>query len=630
MSEIKPLRILKKELIANGFSIPDDIEIKFPLTVITGRNGSGKTRLLERIKENGIVYGPESKVPRIRQFKHDDLIPKIMGGPGRQEFRDAQLGAIQAYEIWKSQDFNLQIPDTPDAHDREKVIKAAFDIGKKLGKDPKELTHEEIEDHAPTVEGDPFAHFMIAGLFNRYVQDIQTNKKNEGYAHAGYPAVFFSKEAFIEHHGRPPWEILNEIVSEIFDGKFEFSIPDVDSRLFAYSPSLLEKGVKIEVDSISSGEKVILWLALILFKSESTRTQKPQEPSIFLFDEPDAFLHPQMVSTMYRAFAVISDRFNVGIIFTTHSPTTVALAPEGSLFNIANGRLDQIAVDEAISDLLDGVPQIAIDPAKRRQVFVESQFDAVIYQQIFTALKSKLTPSIFLNFVSAGAKIAEDSIKNVIRKHAKDIKEDTLTQMAEEINGHGDSAKVIAQVESLISSGSRTARGIIDWDGKNKTKALKYVSVLGEQSFYSIENWAIDPIGCVFLLNQLNPNKYPLSQENPDLKPSVWLGNADLLQASLDDFIFAVYKHPNTKTKEITYINGISLMSDPDHTSSHGHDSVETTVCAAFGELKGVAQGHRSKKLTCAIVDKFMVNRTEGELVPYVVLQCFAELQFGE
>lgn len=514
-----------------------------------------------------------------------------------------------------------------DGISRKRIISVAHEIGKKLEKPPTSLSHEEIEDHAPAVQGDPFGNFMIGQLFNRYAYDFHINRKNKGYALAGDAVVYFTPDEFIHHYGTPPWELLNDIIENIFEGKFQFTTPDIDNRLFNYQPILLEKGKQIEIDSISSGEKVILWLAMILFQAQVTRGEKPDDLSIFLFDEPDAFLHPQMVSTMYRAFNIISDRFNVGIIFTTHSPTTVALAPEGSLFSITRGALRTIEVDEAISDLLAGVPQISIDPAKRRQVFVESQFDAIIYQQIFTSLKSNLAPSISLNFVSAGAKTLKETIKNVVRKHAKAIKEETLDQIADEINGHGDSAKVIAQVESLIDSGSRTVRGVVDWDKTNHPGTLKNISVLGHGIFYSIENWAIDPIGCIFLLNQIAPEKHPLHRKHQDLKPSKWLENVDLLQASLDEFILEVYKQENSKSIEIEYVNGMKLLSDPIHTLCNGHDAVEKTVCDRFGELKGVAQTHRSKKLTCAIVDKFMIHRTEGAMVPAIVLKCLSELQ---
>src|SRR5690606_26232930 len=112
-------------------------------------------------------------------------------------------------------------------------------------------------------------------------------------------------------------------------------------------------------------------------------------PKLLLLDEPDAFLHPKMVERMYEVLHEFHSSFGTVFWIITHSPTTTALAPPDSLHLVHSRSIESIDSDTAVAELLDGVPQIAILPENRRNVYVESHYDATIYQGLFEFLRKK-------------------------------------------------------------------------------------------------------------------------------------------------------------------------------------------------------------------------------------------------
>jgi len=588
--------------------------------------------LLELIRTNPILVDGE-QVKSTRTFQQKDLIPEIGYGNGIESLKDQQRRLIRSYHTWKSINFtdNLSAYNaTPDDFEFLQLMRITKEIGERIGKSPQQLTDEEIEDHYNPGNPNPFGNFNFSELYNRYLLAWHTNRKNMGLAQMGYPIKFFTPEEFLTHYGPPPWQALNEVVGEVFNGKFQFPTPDLSNRTYQERAILLENKEFRAVNQLSTGEQTILWLALIIVNIALPSDKSDTSPRLFLFDEPDAFLHPQMVLQMYKTFNAICSRFNIGIVFTTHSPTTAALAPAGALFRIANGKVDPISNDTAIAELLDGVPQISIDPNKRRQVFVESFNDAFAYQNILTKIRSKcdlIDPSISLNFVSSGDKIPTENIEQIVKKHLPKADVESIRSIAISLNGLGSSSRVLAQVESMTKAGSKTTRGLLDWDKKNRSIPEKGIFVTAEGVFYSFENWSLDPIGILALLNKVAPQKYPLSRDQPDLQIDDWLESSEKLQISLDHMIFVIHKTHNAKDAPIKYLNGITLLSDQRHTTLHGHSEVEQIVANAFPELARFIQAHPTKNMSCAVIDEFMLYKTNGDFIPLEIVNALARLQ---
>lgn len=232
-------------------------------------------------------------------------------------------------------------------------------------------------------------------------------------------------------------------------------------------------GSKIQIKDLSSGEKIIFGLINKVFIS-SIYTGDLKFPDIIILDEPDAHLHPQMCKTLIE---VLNDAFvkkiGIKVIITTHSPTTLALAPDESIFQLNNEPetyLKKIAKDDALKILTSGLPNLSIDYKNHRQIFVESPTDLQYYQTIFNKLNADIPQIHQLYFIS-----------NAL--------------------GKGNSTQVVNIVRDLREAGNSTSYGIIDWDKNNPGKDP--INVHGKGRRYSIENYIFDPIYlCILLLEK--------------------------------------------------------------------------------------------------------------------------------
>lgn len=239
-----------------------------------------------------------------------------------------------------------------------------------------------------------------------------------------------------------------------------------------------------------------------MYSAENGLTERT--PRVLLLDEPDAPLHPQMVQHFYRAMDVLANKFDCQVIFTTHSPTTVALADEGSIYRISEDKLSPIEKDAAIAELLVGVNQVSIHYTNSRQVFVESSTDARIYSELFRLLKiwERIeSPYISLSFVPASPKLPPASVRSIYESNIGKIDDHSFEKFITALNGQGNCDSVKGTVDSLVGEGNPTVHGIIDWDTRNKPTPR--IHILGSDLFYSIENGILNPLTLgIYLFSQ--------------------------------------------------------------------------------------------------------------------------------
>ena len=195
-------------------------------------------------------------------------------------------------------------------------------------------------------------------------------------------------------------------------------------------------------------------------------------PHLLLFDEIDAPLHPSMTRSLLRTIeqTLVNER-QIKVILTTHSPSTVALAPNASIFVMQKHvveRLQKSSKDSALGILTAGVPTLSVNYENRRQVFVESKFDVKYYSALYLLAKGYLHPDISLTFIASG------------------------------VGGMGNCDQVKSVVTQLREGGNCTAMGVVDWDKKNTSQAG--VFAMGENERYSIDNFILDPTLLGFLL----------------------------------------------------------------------------------------------------------------------------------
>lgn len=634
--------IISGEKDHNGFILTEPFIHQGNLIVLTGRNGSGKTRLLESIQKNMSVVdlgGKRLNNQEVILVEQARLTPNFGGVYNDAKFQTKITSSLQMYDRVKS-DFDSPL-DMDKARNLgrkyeesipyESLYNLCRSIAHQLNKPASELTHDEIkinfEDHVHSVLG--FQN--ISGICNQYIQRKKLNRFNRYCAQQeGDDVAFLSDEQFLKTFRAEPWKIINTIIESTFDKKFYFSEPDESSQSYDYNAELIQRdtGLPVTVNALSSGEKTLLWLALTLFNSQYYDLLAVKTPKLLLLDEPDAFLHPQMVVKMYRVLEKFSASFDSRIFITTHSPTTVALAPEGSTYIVNDNSILPITKDEGVAELLDGVTQISISPNNRRQVFVESQYDANTFQLIYSKLSHNsdyIDPKVSLNFISSGPKMPEQQLKDKVRQ-VFNINDDTLlSEFVKSINGVGNCVQVIGQVEALDQGDNETVRGIIDWDLKNLPS--KHVSVLAKDYAYSIENITLDPICILLLLHNNELESFTMDMIcGSDIHWSDWLKDDDLLQESVDRFVRMVMGKENNKESQISYMSGKKLLTDSEYLNMEGHP-LEKLIKEKYPALKGFARTGKDGELKYSIVSKSMINLTNGDFIPRVFEHVLSSVQ---
>lgn len=190
-------------------------------------------------------------------------------------------------------------------------------------------------------------------------------------------------EDFEKRYGPPPWTIMNELLAELCLS-YQFVEPPSAESEGTYTATLRDSGTgdKIRTDLLSSGEKVLLTVAATLCQG-SHLGGSVQLPDILLLDEPDASLHPSVIRSLVSVCSnVLVGRLGIRVFLATHSPTTVALAPEESLFIMSrngNPRMRRaLNRDEALTALTAGLPTLSVNIEDRRTALVESEYDEAI------------------------------------------------------------------------------------------------------------------------------------------------------------------------------------------------------------------------------------------------------------
>jgi hypothetical protein len=404
-------------------------------------------------------------------------------------------------------------------------------------------------------------------LFSEYQKNFINNSLKELANSKGKPIKFLSDEDFIGNYGNPPWEFLNSILEKA-NLDFRINQPDEFDIDRQYEPILTNqaRNTRIKFADLSSGEKILMSFALCLYYAEDRR-QLVNYPKVLLFDEIDAPLHPSMTQSLLTTIQeILVQQHGIKVILTTHSPSTVALSPEESIYAMSKDesqRLKKVTKDKALSILTSGVPTLSIDYENRRQVFVESEYDARFYEIIYKKIKDNLVPGISLNFISSGLKDSGscEQVKEIVRK--------------------------------LRDSGSRTTYGIIDWDGKNCGN--EYIRVLGKECRHSIENYILDPLLiATFLFREKWIERSDIGLDENETYINIAKFNSIRLQ-DIADFVISKIKvnfspDAGEETKGLCqYMNGESINLPIWLLRIQGH-KLEEVMKNTFQEL------HRFKK----------------------------------
>jgi len=627
-------------------------------TILTGVNGAGKSHLLEAIEGNHVsIEGitpnqPHGPTP-IRRFDWSTLVPQDTGA-----FSQAQISAEQT-GFWNEvaqhrqqpiaalreqlQRFNapgleklnikalmtLQEPElasfglTGDrASEVLNLIRHAVQNGNQqvtqlfVRNDPQNRSRliSSFAASAPlplfAMEQDDFYgaypkmwqpvdlfQQSFARLFTAYQRHWSQNKLKAIGQTEGASVVPLSEAEFLAKHGQPPWEFLNEVL-ESAELDFRINAPyKWDDR--PYEPILTDakRDIHIKFTDLSSGEKILMSFALCLYHAGDPNSSV-DFPKVLLFDEIDAPLHPSMTRSLLRTIQLILvEKHKICVILTTHSPSTVALAPESSIHVMrkhGGNRLQKTAKDTALGILTAGVPTLSVNYENRRQVFVESKYDVEYYSGLYQHSKPHLIPEISLVFIATGP------------------------------GGNGNCDQVRTVVNQLVAGGNRTTLGVIDWDLSNSKSGA--VFVLGEGERYSIENFLLDPTLLALLLLRekfLPPERLGLPQNHryTDMMALTQNSFQGLVDHVVADVIAAGALPVTGPAIDLEYVGGLKLSAPEWFLRMQGH-SLEQCFKQAYPQL----QRYRNEPdLKAAIITKVVDDFPQ--LIPATIVSLFRSLQ---
>lgn len=442
-------------------------------SIITGRNGSGKTQLLEILSycltNTYPVGGPLDVSVSFQgsQFDADEV--GFVPSSGRFNGGGASISQIQSARQSMYQNIEAAHSYINDPHQTsrlkrvEKVVK---------GRDWREITNHgqsQLDDDeflSLLVDLDVGQHLALIFMDYRLRSADEADRLRSGLPARGKPL------------GPAPWDVVNDALVvagfpyEVVDPRdvgitdhYEFRVRDKTSK------------AEIRPVDLSSGEQVLLQLVLWLFSS----SKGDLFPRLLLLDEPDAHLHPSMTVQFLDVISeVLVKKHGVRVIMTTHSPSTVALAPENSLFHMERGGSEVLAVSDKqalISVLTAGLITVS---AASRFCFVEDEDDVLFYNAILEIL------------TDTGPSRDPRAIKPV----------PTLVFLAASI-GRGASKQsggntVVAKwVQKLDAPPlDTTFYGVIDRDSGAASPSAR-IKVIGR---YSFENYLLDPLNIFGLL----------------------------------------------------------------------------------------------------------------------------------
>ena len=436
----------------------------------------------------------------------------------------------------------------------------------------------------------------VAQIFSSYRDRRADNDLAKQESDRGGQTYHLSEVEFLAEFGPPPWDEITKILQAMglpYRAKAPSYRPDVP---VSFRLERTEGGTEIGFNDLSSGQRVLARFALSIFSYDPLRTRLTI-PKLLLLDEMDNSLHPAMVANWMAMVEneLVKER-GVKCILTTHSPTTVALAPQGSLYEMVEGKPGPQKIDKqaAINRLTTGIPTLSIDFSGRRQVFVEADTDARSYQALHDFMKTPLQLPRNLSFISAGFK-----------------DKDKLDR------GTGCAA-VRRLTETLASRGSTSVFGIVDWDNKNNPESR--TRVVGHSTYYALDNILLDPllIGALLLSHK---------QSIPGIDHTfVSIGSLDLNGlAAIVEAVTRIMVFPDgidiTPVKSI-YQDGIELYVPKVFQAMRGHD-LEDVVAASNGRLRGFHK-RGAGELTFAIVDD--VIRQHPQLCPKALSDLFIDL----
>jgi predicted ATPase len=446
----------------------------------------------------------------------------------------------------------------------------------------------------------------FARMFLAYLETVKLNRLHQLDFNEGRqlkPGL--TESAFISEHGEPPWNFINKVLEEA-GIDFEIDHP-VGYMTVSYQPKLTKKssGAPISFADLSSGEKVLMSFAFCLYHSVDAR-QTVRKPKLLLLDEIDAPLHPSMSRMVVNAInkTLVGDQ-DVKVIMATHSPSTVAVAPEDAIYVMHPGEdgVHKVGKRQAIAVLTRDIPTLSISFDGRRQVFVESESDAERYDLLYRHLSPQIRSERSLVFIGVAKRKSGEPDRNAGCSAVKSV------------------------VKALSDAGNESVYGLIDWDRTNESEGR--VCVLGPDERYAIENCLLDPLLVAALAlrenlqfgDQLGLPSGTLYAEMLEMPVEQLQAIVNAVQRKV---LGLAHEAPLSNHIRIEYAGGLQLLASSDYLHMNGHD-LESAVRDKIPHLR---RFHNEGELLKAIVEPIIAENPL--FVPRVLVEAFSTILDSE
>lgn len=442
---------MRLKFIKNYKSIEEfkDVELN-NFTIFLGINGAGKTHLLKSIQE-GINKVDEIAKDNISYFNLQTFLIKNQKSVALRGIDEEKLQAWNLFEIDKAiyETFDTSIKaligekENPYNRDVAYVQKSTYNL------QIKNILHQ-INYRTKNIPR--IGKLIKTAVFESEKYCTQLTKeeffKNANYDPSDYELLESLSEIFIDYQKKlvisalskkdgglglddtkitelkekAPWNFINRMFTEFnLNHKVaepKFTVGDIiNSYSIPFQVKLLIDKIEVDFDDLSSGEKILCALAITVYQNN-----KSKFPELLLLDEVDASLHPAMIKNLLDVINNIFVKRNCNVIFATHSPTTIAMASEDSLFEVKKGKeiekIIKISQKDAINILSEGIMtfekglkiQKSIDDSKKLQILTEGNNTSHIKKAI-TLLNPELLEKI--NLIEASPDRRGQQLKNV-------------------------------------------------------------------------------------------------------------------------------------------------------------------------------------------------------------------------
>lgn len=398
-------------------------------SILTGLNGSGKTHILEGIK-NGSIQVDNINVNQISYFNFSSFL--LQNQPAANATSISQLKK-QAWVFLQQRQKNFAVYDkniknfltvdniSPYIVNEENIKENQIENYQKSLNQVSNFIQEQSKGNVKQLS-------LLKSAFHNTLKPLSEITEDDffelsSFDYLDYHLLNNLSEIFIEHQKKialgtlsvetgglglsdekienlkkhSPWNLINSIFEQ-YDLSHRVNHPNfsagdlIRQPAITFQVTLTVNSKNIQFADLSSGEKVLCALAITVFQDT-----KSDFPRLLLLDEIDATLHPSMIKETIKVIENIFVKNGSKVILATHSPTTIAHALENSIFEIKKGtlldKIIEINKSKALNILTAGFltfeEGIGLLQKPKPQIYLEGTTDIDYWNKTFELFENE-------------------------------------------------------------------------------------------------------------------------------------------------------------------------------------------------------------------------------------------------